>query len=213
MTVIEIEAALAEFLNSHPANLPFGAEVEAVQVLAGHKRQTTRKRRPTADRPSDKGDSLFIILRPARAKAAAPPSSPAQPRVPPENANEAQLADLLCALRLAERTPGHSFVALKWFRDTILPRQSQAWVKSPEARDRILREAEQRGWVTIEKIPNPRNPGFPTSTLRVAGSNAEVQRILGETPALGWGFTPIAIKGEPLSETVRRMRDEEYQED
>ena len=210
MTVNDIEAELAEFLNLHPEKLPFGTEVEAVQIMAGRQRKTARKRRPTADRSSDKGDSVFIVLRPG--KPGAGPRATVLPAPVGATAAAAgldeQVSDLLRSLRNAEQMPGHSFVALKWFRDAFLPREGHAWAGTPEQRERALDEAIRRGWIRVEKIPNPRNPGFATSTLRAETSHPEVQRTLGQKPTLGWDFTPIAVKGEPMSETVRRMRDE-----
>ncbi len=212
MNANEVAASLAAFLNSHPEKLPFDTEVENVDVLAGRQRKTARKRRPTADRSSRKGDSIFIVLRPRKSKVQAGAQALAAPR----NSNELPdladepLSDLLRSLRKAEQTPGHSFVALKWFRDAYLPREGYPWAEDSEARDRTLREAIRRGWVRVEKIPNPRNPGFATSALRADIAHPEVQRILGQQPRLGWDFPPIVAKGEPMSETIRRMRDEGY---
>lgn len=195
MTGARIEDELLQWLNSHRDRLPFGTEVEEVQLLSGRQRQTARRRRNAADKSSQKGDALFIVLRPA-----AP--------VMEADTLEAQVAQLLQALRDAERTPGHSFVALKWFRDSYLPQRDWAWAQSPEGRDRVLRAATGRGWIGIRKVPNPRNPGFATSVLSPQLHIPEVQRILGESARLGWGFEPIRIEGEPMSETVIRMRRE-----
>src|SRR5579863_7882346 len=70
-----------------------------------------------------------------------------------EDVHESSPADLdtrvkeLCgALAEAERG-GHAFIALKWFRDSFLPRKSFSWNQSPESRQMILAEAILRGVV------------------------------------------------------------------
>src|SRR6185437_4318268 len=50
------------------------------------------------------------------------------------NGSAMDQAQCLQALRRAETAPGHSFVALKWFRDSYLPRQGFAWAESQESR-------------------------------------------------------------------------------
>ncbi|HET9784236.1 MAG TPA: hypothetical protein VFP94_04660 [Terriglobales bacterium] len=195
MSGARIEDELREWLNAHRDRLPFGTEVKEVQLLSGRQRKTARRRRSPADKSSPKGDALFVVLRPAAA--------------PPADGLEAQVAQLLQALRDAERTPGHSFVVLKWFRDSYLPQRDWAWAQSAEQRDRVLRTATGRGWVGIRKVPNPRHPRFETSAIRVQSELPEVRRILGEDAPLGWGFPLIKVKGEPVSETLARMRDED----
>lgn len=219
----EYADALKLLLNAHPEALPYGGEVAEVQVLAGMTRKTARKRRPTADKASDQGDSIYIVLRPGHtsAAAAATPGRPSTlaPRptrlatpsaVSATPVSEAVLGELVRALRDAEQAPGHSFVALKWFRDGYLPQRGYSWAQDPGERDRALRAATARGWVRIEKIANPRNPGFPTSVLHAALDHPGLRELLGEAPKLGWDFTPIQLKGEPMSATVRKMRDGGY---
>ena len=130
------------------------------------------------------------------------------PEAAPDRA-ESRLTELVQALDAAARQPGHSFVALKWFRDAFLPRQGFAWAQSAEARDRVLREATLGGSIRVNRIPNPRNPGFPTSVLLINADNAEVRRILGLSNPHGWDFEPIVLEGESASETLRKMREEE----
>lgn len=194
MSGTRIEHELRDWLNAHRDRLPFGTEVEEVQLLSGRQRKSARRRRSPAVKSSPKGDALFVVLRPAAA--------------PQSDGLEAQVAQLLQALRDAERTPGHSFVVLKWFRDSYLPQRDWAWAQSAEQRDRVLRTATGRGWVGIRKVPNPRNPGFDTSVISLQLQVPEVQRILGGAAKRDWDFAPIRIEGEPMSETVIRMRRE-----
>lgn len=196
MTGDSMERELRAWLNAHRERLPSGMEVEEVQLLTGRQLKTARRQRKSAAKSSPKADALFIVLRPA-----APASE--------ENGLEAHITQLLKALRDAERTPGHSFVVLKWFRDSYLPQRDWAWAQSAEERDRVLRAATGRGWVGISKVPNPRHPSFETSAIRVQSEWPEVRRILGDEAPLGWGFPRIKVKGEPVSETLARMRDED----
>jgi hypothetical protein len=196
MTADTMERELRAWLNAHRERLPAGTEVEEVQLLSGRKLKTARRHRKSVTHSGPKPDALFIVLRPAAAASE-------------ENGLELPITQLLKLLRDAERTPGHSFVALKWFRDSYLPLQEWDWTQSAAERDRVLRAATGRGWVGISKVPNPRHPGFETSAIRVQSELPEVRRLLGEEVRLGWGFPRIKVKGEPVSTTLARMRDED----
>ena len=111
---------------------------------------------------------------------------------------DARVKELCGALAEAERG-GHAFIALKWFRDSFLPRKTYRWNQHPETRQMVLAEAIQRGVVMTSKIANPKTPAYPTTTIRLnraeAGIPEEAQR-----------FHPVAIHGEPLTETVEQER-------
>jgi len=68
--------------------------------------------------------------------------------------------ELCAALAEAERG-GHAFIALKWFRDSFLPRKAFRWNQHPESRQAVLAEAIQRGVVLTSKIANPKTPAYP----------------------------------------------------
>ncbi|HTJ28922.1 MAG TPA: hypothetical protein VL346_00385 [Acidobacteriaceae bacterium] len=93
---------------------------------------------------------------------------------------DARIHELSATLAEAERG-GHAFIALKWFRDSFLPRKSFAWSQNPELRQMILAEAILRGVVMTSKIPNPKTPAYPTTTIRLnraeAGLPEETQRF------------------------------------
>ena len=57
---------------------------------------------------------------------------------------DARVKELCAALAEAERG-GHAFIALKWFRDSFLPRKAFRWNQNPESRQSVLAEAIQRG--------------------------------------------------------------------
>lgn len=99
-----------------------------------------------------------------------------------------RVKELCAALAEAERG-GHAFIALKWFRDSFLPRKAFRWNQNPESRQAVLAEAIQRGLILTSKIANPKTPAYPTTTIRLnraeAGIPEEAQR-----------FHPVAIAGE-----------------
>ena len=109
---------------------------------------------------------------------------------------DARVKELCAALAEAERG-GHAFIALKWFRDSFLPRKAFRWNQHPETRQMVLAEAIQRGVVMTSKIANPKTPAYPTTTIRLnraeAGIPEEAQR-----------FHPVAVQGEPVARQSMR---------
>jgi hypothetical protein len=115
---------------------------------------------------------------------------------------DARVKELCAALAEAERG-GHAFIALKWFRDSFLPRKAFRWNQHPESRQAVLAEAIQRGVVVTSKIANPKTPAYPTTTIRLnraeAGIPEEAQR-----------FHPIQVHGDSIAEAIQeeRIREE-----
>ena len=113
---------------------------------------------------------------------------------------DARVKELCAALAEAERG-GHAFIALKWFRDSFLPRKAYRWNQHPETRQMVLAEAIQRGVVMTSKIANPKTPAYPTTTIRLnraeAGIPEEAQR-----------FHPVAVQGDSIGETLDEDRGE-----
>ena len=111
---------------------------------------------------------------------------------------DARVKELCSALAEAERG-GHAFIALKWFRDSFLPRKTFRWNQNPETRQTVLAEAIQRGVVLTSKIANPKTPAYPTTTIRLnraeAGIPEEAQR-----------FHPVAVSGESVSDAINEER-------
>ena len=102
-----------------------------------------------------------------------------------------RIKELCSTLAEAERG-GHAFIALKWFRDSFLPRKSFTWNQNPESRQMVLAEAILRGVVLTSKIPNPKTPAYPTTTIRLNRAEAGV-------PEEAQRFRPVAVQGESLS--------------
>jgi hypothetical protein len=98
----------------------------------------------------------------------------------------------LCATLAEAERGGHAFIALKWFRDSFLPRKAFSWNQNPESRQMILAEAILRGVVLTSKIPNPKTPAYPTTTIRLNRAEAGV-------PEEAQRFRPVAVQGESLS--------------
>ena len=147
----------------------------------------------------DDGES---VPRPVRAtRAAAEPAfdedEDSQEAVLPADI-DARVKELCAALAEAERG-GHAFIALKWFRDSFLPRKAFRWNQHPESRQAVLAEAIQRGVVITSKIANPKTPAYPTTTIRLnraeAGIPDEAQR-----------FHPVAVHGDSIAEAIEEER-------
>jgi hypothetical protein len=111
---------------------------------------------------------------------------------------DARVKELCAALAEAERG-GHAFIALKWFRDSFLPRKAFRWNQHPESRQAVLAEAIQRGVVITSKIANPKTPAYPTTTIRLnraeAGIPDEAQR-----------FHPVMAHGDSIAEAIEEER-------
>jgi hypothetical protein len=120
---------------------------------------------------------------------------------------DARVKELCAALAEAERG-GHAFIALKWFRDSFLPRKAFRWNQQPESRQAVLAEAIQRGVVVTSKIANPKTPAYPTTTIRLnraeAGIPEEAQR-----------FHPIHVHGDTIADAIQeeRTREDRTQEE
>ena len=111
---------------------------------------------------------------------------------------DARVKELCSALAEAERG-GHAFIALKWFRDSFLPRKAFRWNQNPESRQSVLAEAIQRGVVLTSKIANPKTPAYPTTTIRLNRAEAGV-------PEEAQRFHPVAIQGDPLTAVIEEER-------
>jgi hypothetical protein len=111
---------------------------------------------------------------------------------------DARVKELCAALAEAERG-GHAFIALKWFRDSFLPRKAYRWNQHPESRQAVLAEASQRGVVVTNKIANPKTPAYPTTTIRLnraeAGMPDEAQR-----------FHPVTAHGDSIADAIEEER-------
>jgi hypothetical protein len=114
--------------------------------------------------------------------------------------------ELLMALNRAESRPGWSFVPLKKFRDEILPQEDLGSMPTDVHHRRVLELVIEKKFVLIGKVPNPKSPQFPVTTIRLNRLMPEVRAILGKNDSPDLDFRPVEIPGEPLSATILRER-------
>jgi hypothetical protein len=175
----------------------------------------SKRRTASADSWSPEEDEVRIYFERIEGDEPAPrsnraPRAAASPAVDEEDDEQdaalppdidARVKELCAALAEAERG-GHAFIALKWFRDSFLPRKAFRWNQYPETRQTVLAEAIQRGVVLTSKIANPKTPAYPTTTIRLnraeAGLPEEAQR-----------FHPVEVQGEPVSAAIDEERGDE----
>jgi hypothetical protein len=115
------------------------------------------------------------------------------------------LSDVIRFVDEAERNAGKRFIALKWFRDQFLSRQSRTWVRDERLRHDALRRATETLAVLTYKEANPVNPEFPVTALKLNRAHPVVRSVLGLSTT-SFEFAPIKIRGEPMSETIIRER-------
>lgn len=116
------------------------------------------------------------------------------------------LRDVLLTLARLENEPGYKFVALKFFRDRALVQEGFTWAVSDEARRAVLHEAISQRLMLTSRVPNPRDPQFPVTTIRLNRQMQQVCAVLGTNSTGERKFVPVSIRGEPLSTTVLRNR-------
>jgi hypothetical protein len=98
---------------------------------------------------------------------------------------------------------------LKKFRDEILPAErpeDMPNLRTAEAQRHFLQQAIEKRLVLVGKLPNPKAPQFPVTTIRLNRLMPEVAAALGQRGSTDLGFSPIEIRGEPLSATILRER-------
>ena len=94
--------------------------------------------------------------------------------------DEDPMAEFLLALDHAERDPQLSFVSLKWFRDTYLAKRGYGWAYDPDIPRRLVQEATERDLILTSKVPNPKAPSFPVTSIRLNREHPDVRRVVGE---------------------------------
>jgi hypothetical protein len=183
-----------------------------------------KKRNASADNWSPESGVIEIRLEPVAQEEERPaPETPRQT----ESTSRAQLQDLpsgtanadgdlhpaevelLRALDRAESKPGWSFVPLKKFRDDILPlepRENIPSLRTDIEQRHMLQSVIDKRLVLVGKIPNPKAPQFPVTTIRLNRLMPQVKAALGQTGSSDLDFRPVEIRGEPLSATILRER-------
>lgn len=88
------------------------------------------------------------------------------------------LREFVLALDRVEKDPHLRFVSLKWFRDTYLPRRGFDWASDPDLPRQVVHEAAESGIILTAKVPNPKTPEFPVTTIRLNREHALVVEFL-----------------------------------
>jgi hypothetical protein len=199
----ELETSLSAPTSPLRALTPKGYRVRITLI----DRTTNRKARK--DKSAEKwsaANEIRISFEPtdatsdSRANSAMPVPSPKPETV------QGPIADLVRALDRAESTPGYDFVALKWFRDAVLPLGGFGWAAEESSRHAVLKDAIDKRLILTGKAPNPKAPQFPVTSIRLNRLVPEIQAILGTKPATNPDFEPLTIRGENLSTTILRER-------
>jgi hypothetical protein len=93
--------------------------------------------------------------------------------------NDERIKQCCDALGDIEKT-GRQFIALKWFRDTVLANAGFDWSDSLELRQNVLTTAIEQDRIQTKKIPNPKSALHPTTVVslkRTAISPSRFQPI------------------------------------
>jgi hypothetical protein len=213
MTIKELEALIEKQFSHSLSTLPPQFHLSDYRLQVQLTNQNGRRTRSNASAEkywSPESDEIRISFEPATPEPARRIESKAPEveveRVPPAPALPTDLCELLRQLDNAEKRPGYDFVALKWFRDAVLPAVRPEW-SDPDARNNALRAAIDRGLVRTNKVPNPKSPAFPVTAVRLNRSADEVCGVLGASGGeAGPRFRPLPIRGEPLSSSILRER-------
>lgn len=115
------------------------------------------------------------------------------------DAVDLEQATLQLVAALTETERQRPFVALKWFRDRVLPQSGQGWADDPRVRSVVLRHATDQRLVLTGQAPNPNQPLHPVTTVRV---NRRHPRLQAGPPPSSAAFAPVRIRGGAISETV-----------
>ena len=92
--------------------------------------------------------------------------------------SDGPLRDFVLALDHVEKDPHLRFVSLKWFRDTYLPRRGFDWAADPDIPRQVVHEAAESEIILTAKVPNPKTPEFPVTSIRLNREHARVKEIL-----------------------------------
>ena len=116
------------------------------------------------------------------------------------------IQDVVLTLHHAESRSDFKFIALKWFRDTALVEAGFPWAAADSERQRVLKQAIDRNMILTGRVPNPRAPEFPVTSVRLNRLLPEVLAVLQQSGESVDDFEPAAIRGEALSATILRDR-------
>lgn len=85
--------------------------------------------------------------------------------------------DVIAIVARAENDPSFSFLALKFLRDTLLPRQI-GWARDPQEAQIQINRSIDAGILVTGKVENPRMPAYPVTTVSLNRESGLVQEVL-----------------------------------
>jgi hypothetical protein len=158
--------------------------------------------RQMSDHP---GERALPTIRTPQGRTDASPLQPEAATVRPQSSSaspyasspEPQEKELCRALEEVERQ-GRAFIALRWFRENVLPATGFTWAADAAQRQSVLTSAIAKGLITTSRIPNPRS-SFPTTAIRL-------NRASPTPHHQGQRYSPVQIQGNSLSSTILRDR-------
>jgi len=112
---------------------------------------------------------------------------------PPDAQHAAR--DIVGVVARAENDSSFKFLALKFLRDQLLPRNAM-WARDPQEAQIQINRAIDAGVLVTGKVENPRMPAYPVTTVALNRENAGVQQLLAEMA----GPHAAAPSNEPDSE-------------
>ena len=171
-----------------------GPKTRQLLAIRDEYRAPTGQKSEASEAPATESKSTYLH---PRAGSAASTLRQAASHAGADSGLEAREEELCRILDEAERQ-GRAFIALKWFRDEVLPTKGLTWATDADERQAVLAAAIEKRLIVTSRVPNPRSP-FPTTAIR-----------LSRAPATGAAgarrYAPVRIQGEPLSSTILHER-------
>jgi hypothetical protein len=94
------------------------------------------------------------------------------------------MREFVLALDRAERDPHMSFVALKFFRDQYLAKTGHGWARDFDLVRHVMQQATEGQLISLSKVPNPRQPEFPVTSIHLNREHPTVVEWLGPRAVL-----------------------------
>jgi hypothetical protein len=120
------------------------------------------------------------------------------------------MQDFISALDRVEKDPHLHFVSLKWFRDTYLPKRGYDWADDPDLPRQMVHEAAEAGMILTSKVPNPKTPEFPVTTISLNRAHPRVRRALEAASPQPPASDPVSADPRaataPAAEAKRMLR-------
>ena len=114
-----------------------------------------------------------------------------------KSVSDEELQQIVEQLKAAEKDL--PFVGLDWFRNEFLPQCDHPWAKDPDRNRLLLQRAVEECLILILRVPNPDRPSNPIKAIMAIPARDQFR---SSTEKHGLKFTPIKIKGGPISDTV-----------